>query len=1031
MSIQQKVTVLVLTCSLGIFGGRAAAQSPDLNKDAVAVWNFDEGSGTTLKDNSGNGHHGSIAGAKWIKGSWGWALRFDRDKGNYVNVPDSPGLHVQPPYTLGVWLRTTSSRNNAVYLIGSSNTHGYGLYFYGDSMSLYHDAKGADKKLYHKGSGARSLPDGTWHHVVGTCGDGKLRLFLDGRVLAERDMPKDLKLNYSGSPDLALGRWRGVGHLDGDMGKAYILKKALSKEEVKAVFEAERKKFNNDVTISRAPKAPVIDGRLDDACWINFVQNQTALDNFTLNNFESTPAKKQTWAYLCYDDKNLYIAARCQEPGMGGLKAVERPRDDERAGDDDSVEVFLAPRDGRYYQFVLTAANALLDLKCDYEIERTGYAPGGFSRFKADRSWDCSGIETAIHKGEKFWSVEMAIPLSQVGSRPADVAGWRLNIVRSEKQTNELSTFSPLFESLHQPEAFSTLTFGRSEAVLTRAKKKFVSIDVTPSAKTNYTADKGDKPIVFVNNYLDRGYYTTLPKEGQEAGTIEIFASLGEYEPATFSVRATGKAIEGVKAAVAGDLKNKDGAVIPSKNVDIRVVELWKRQIRTRQHMFMERYLHKQTAVDIPRHTTRRFWLTVHVPADATGGMYHSKILITSGKTTLKALNLKVEVLPFKLTSSEGMGYFMYLPYWGIPKGLRTQEYAKKIFVDMRKHGMTTATLYLFPWGKVDGKRQFTFEAPGEHGQFAFGPTMDALRDTGLLAPGIPAIWLGVDIVGPESWKKVLDEGKKRNWPELVFYLQDEPGDAERNANARRLFAMLDRFKKQNPQYSSIRSTTAIGSKGIEALGHLYDIWIAGAGIDEKTRQKAKQMGKLLWSYDCGMGQVDAETTRYYFGLWCWKTGLKGCSFWAYSDWANPAGILDWDYIEKHLENMELPYSFVYPLAAGPVPSVGWEAIREGIDDHKYISTLTKMIEKAKAAGHKEVAQRAAKTLKEITDKIRVKALGEATRAGRASGWRSGALFDRPSPQAEISKGDYDKFRYRIAGEIRKLHSRQSRVDGR
>jgi hypothetical protein len=987
-----------------------------LNKDAVAIWNFDEGSGTTLKDSSGNGHHGSIAGAKWIKGSWGWALRFDRDKGNYVNVPDSPGLHVQPPYTLGVWLRTTSSKNNAVYLIGSHNTHGYGLYFYGDSMSLYHDAKGVDKKLYHKGSGARSLPDGTWHHVVGTCGDGKLRLFLDGRVLAERDVPKDLKLNYSGSPDLSLGRWLGAGHLDGEMGKAYILKKALSKEEVKALFEAERKKFNNDVTISRAPKAPVIDGRLDDACW----QSQTALDNFTLNNFESTPAKKQTEAYLYYDDKNLYIAARCQEPGMGGLKAAERPRDDERTGDDDGVEVFLAPRDGRYYQFILTAANALLDLKCDYEIERTGYAPGGFFRFKADRSWNCSGIKTAIHKGEKFWSVEMAIPLSQVGGPPTDGADWRLNIARSEKQTNELSTFSPLFESLHQPEAFSRLTFGRSGAVLTRAKKKFVSIDVTPRAKTNYTADKGNKPIVFVNNYLDRGYHTTLPKEGQEGGTIKMFASLGEYEPAAFSVRATGKAIEGIKATVVGDLKGKDGAAIPVKNVDIRVIELWKRQISSRQHMFMERFLEKQTAVDIPRHTTRRFWLTVHVPENAEGGTYHGKILVAAVGKPLKTLNLELEVLPLRLQQAQGMGYFMYLPAWGLPKELQTQEYLRKIFVDMKEHGMTTATLYLFPYGTVNGKYQFTFEAPGHYGQFAFGPTMDALRDTGLLAPGIPAIWICADMIGPDDWKKVFDEGKKRNWPELVLYLQDEPGDAERNANARRLMKLVADFKKRFPEYKNVRTTTAIGSKGIEALGHLYDIWIAGAGFKEKMAKKASGMGKLLWSYDCGLATVDAETSRYYFGLWCWKTGIKGAALWAYSSTQNTSENR-WDYIEKNLENFELPYSFVWPAAAGPVPTVGWEATREGIDDYKYVTTLSNLIKQAKAAGLKASAQRAGRVLKQISDEIDVKGYSAGSRAGRATKRRLGALYDRSSPQDNIAKGDYNKFRYRIAREIMKL----------
>ena len=97
----------------------------------------------------------------------------------------------------------------------------------------------------------------------------------------------------------------------------------------------------------------------------------------------------------------------------------------------------------------------------------------------------------------------------------------------------------------------------------------------------------------------------------------------------------------------------------------------------------MERFLERQTAVDIPPHTTRRFWLTVHVPESAKGGIYHSKVLIAAGKTTLKSLNLKLEVLPFKLMPSEGMGYFMYLPYWGIPKNLRTQEYLKKIFVEI------------------------------------------------------------------------------------------------------------------------------------------------------------------------------------------------------------------------------------------------------------------------------------------------------------------------------------------------------------
>jgi serine/threonine protein kinase len=37
------------------------------DKDTIALYHFDEGEGTVLHDASGNGHHGEIVGAKWVK----------------------------------------------------------------------------------------------------------------------------------------------------------------------------------------------------------------------------------------------------------------------------------------------------------------------------------------------------------------------------------------------------------------------------------------------------------------------------------------------------------------------------------------------------------------------------------------------------------------------------------------------------------------------------------------------------------------------------------------------------------------------------------------------------------------------------------------------------------------------------------------------------------------------------------------------------------------------------------------------------
>ena len=84
--------------------------------------------------------------------------------------------------------------------------------------------------------------------------------------------------------------------------------------------------------------------------------------------------------------------------------------------------------------------------------------------------------------------------------------------------------------------------------------------------------------------------------------------------------------------------------MIPASEIEIRIVELWKRQINSRQHMYMERFLEKQAALDIPRHTTRRFWLTVHVPGQAGDGVYRGGIGITADGVTISNLDIQLQL---------------------------------------------------------------------------------------------------------------------------------------------------------------------------------------------------------------------------------------------------------------------------------------------------------------------------------------------------------------------------------------------------
>ena len=73
----------VLFCMIG---SAAFSQGPGAGSDEglVGNWSFDQGQGTVLRDQSGQGNDGQIHGAKWVKSGRGYALSFN-GKTDYVD----------------------------------------------------------------------------------------------------------------------------------------------------------------------------------------------------------------------------------------------------------------------------------------------------------------------------------------------------------------------------------------------------------------------------------------------------------------------------------------------------------------------------------------------------------------------------------------------------------------------------------------------------------------------------------------------------------------------------------------------------------------------------------------------------------------------------------------------------------------------------------------------------------------------------------------------------------------------------------
>jgi len=535
-------------------------------------------------------------------------------------------------------------------------------------------------------------------------------------------------------------------------------------------------------------------------------------------------------------------------------------------------------------------------------------------------------------------------------------------------------------------------------------------------------AGEDGRPVVFVTNYLERGSLATEPQKKQVTDTVRVFGSPGEYEPATFSIRSAVE-LKGIRVELAGDLKGAQGSEIPKAAVEVRLVDPFKEWTKKD----IECFLLKKDTVDIAANTTRRFWVTVHVPDDAKPGVYRSKIVIGKPITelgpdlgrleTLAALTYEVEVLEIRLLSAQetGMAFFMYnntAYYARRPDGVKkliTEAYQKRVFEDMREHGMTTATLYLYP--VVDKKFTLTGHTKNYLG---FIPTMEILKEAKLVTPGLPVIWLGAESYGPDVWKGVLDEGRKKKWPELVFYAVDEPGEEKRNKQVRAFMKRFNAFRSKYPQYG-LRVTTALGSSpGIHEVGHYYDLWIGHTLLamgdvegqwpkemkwDTDMIPEAKRLKKELWVYDCSLSPVHAETNRYYFGIWAWAAGVKGCSHWAYFD--NGPRL-----------------SYVYPSDDELIPTIGWEAVREGIDDYRYLATLKRLADKARAAGKKQAARGADEILGQVKQMVNITNYAKAYYKAKKSGIKDARSYNRPRVEPDRAIEAYDQMRSKVAGAI-------------
>jgi hypothetical protein len=140
---------------------------------------FNEGSGTTAADLSGNEHNATLSSAGlWTNmGHSGSAVRFTT-LSDVVTIPDAPALSPREELTVSAWIKPTNTTANQTVVFKAGQ---YALSI-GSQKARFWVSNGAGMAELEGGV----VPNAAWTHLRGTYDGVAVRIYLNGGIIAEQ-----------------------------------------------------------------------------------------------------------------------------------------------------------------------------------------------------------------------------------------------------------------------------------------------------------------------------------------------------------------------------------------------------------------------------------------------------------------------------------------------------------------------------------------------------------------------------------------------------------------------------------------------------------------------------------------------------------------------------------------------------------------------------------------------------------------------------------------------------------------------------
>ena len=199
----------------------------------VAAYGFEEGTGSTAADASGDNLTGTVTGATWVDGKFGKALQFAGAFGSWVTVPDADALDLTNGMTVEAWVKPTAPMPQwpSVVMKERSGELTYALYANSASgnPNINYTSDGSEVTL----EGQTGIPVNQWTHLAGIFDGTTMKLYVNGALVSSKATSAPIDVTDG---VLRIGGdsvWSGE-YFTGVIDEVRIYNRALAQSEVQA-----------------------------------------------------------------------------------------------------------------------------------------------------------------------------------------------------------------------------------------------------------------------------------------------------------------------------------------------------------------------------------------------------------------------------------------------------------------------------------------------------------------------------------------------------------------------------------------------------------------------------------------------------------------------------------------------------------------------------------------------------------------------------------------------------------------------------